>query len=264
MQVAFVNGEPAGADDLRPLALTNYGHFTSMQVRNRAVRGLDLHLARLREATRELFGVELDEARVLDAMRRTLDAAGSDCSLRVTLFARGFDYRKPAASFSPDVLTSMSPPVDGASQPIRVKSFEFVRPLPQFKHVATFPLFHYRRQALLAGFDDALFVDARQRVVEGSVWNIGFWDGQGVVWPEGPALRGTMEQLLQRGLDARGVAQRTAVVSLEEAMGFGGAFAVNATGIQPIASIDAREFADSTEAVRRVQRVLQAEPWQAI
>lgn len=264
MQVAFVNGEPAGVDDLRALALTNYGHFTSMQVRDRAVRGLDLHLARLRDATRELFGVELDEASVLDTMRCTLDAAGGDCSLRVTVFSRGFDYRKPALPVALDVLTSISPPANAPSAPIRVRSFEFVRPLPQFKHVATFPLFHYRRQALLAGFDDALFVDAQQHVVEGSVWNIGFWDGQGVVWPEGPALRGTMERLLQRGLEALGVAQRTAVVSLEEAAGFGGAFAANATGTQPIASIDAREFADSADVVRHVQQVLQVEPWQAI
>ena len=43
--------------DLR--ALGSYGHFTAMQVRAGATRGLPLHLARLDAANRELFGVPL-------------------------------------------------------------------------------------------------------------------------------------------------------------------------------------------------------------
>ena len=39
------NGQPAQVEDLLP-ALVNYGHFTSLQVRDHAVQGLDLHLAR--------------------------------------------------------------------------------------------------------------------------------------------------------------------------------------------------------------------------
>lgn len=262
--VACLNGQPASADDLRSLAVANYGHFTSMQVRKRAVRGLDLHLNRLREATRELFGVELDAAQALDAMRATLDAAGDDCSLRVTVFSRKFDYRKPNESVPVDVLTSTSPPASGTPVPIRVKSFEFVRPLPHIKHVGTFPLFHYRRQALAAGFDDALFVDGEGRVVEGSVWNAGFWDGQDMVWPQGPALRGTMERLLQLGLDELGIPQRTGPVRLDETAGFAGAFAVNATGIVPFASIDGRICPESTELPGLLQQALETRPWQPI
>ncbi|MGP3939920.1 hypothetical protein [Streptomyces sp. 6N106] len=50
-----INGSPATADTLRLPALTSYGHFTAMQIRDARVRGLDLHLDRLRSATRELF-----------------------------------------------------------------------------------------------------------------------------------------------------------------------------------------------------------------
>ena len=57
------NGQPAQVEDLLP-ALVNYGHFTSLQVRGHAVQGLDLHLARLSQATRELFGSELDTVQV--------------------------------------------------------------------------------------------------------------------------------------------------------------------------------------------------------
>lgn len=264
MSVALLNGSPAGADDLRALALSNYGHFTSMQVRGRAVRGLDLHLARLRDATRELFGVELDEAFVLDCMRKALDAHGGDCSLRVTVFSRAFDYRDPSRAVGIDVLATTSPASNGAARPLRVKSVEFVRPLPQVKHVATFPLFHHRRQARLAGFDDALFVDAQGQLVEGSVWNLGLWDGQGVVWPQGPALRGTMEQLLQSGLEESGVPQQVRPVRLDEVAHFPAAFAVNATGLQPIAGVDGHDLAESPELMALLERSLATRPWQPI
>jgi hypothetical protein len=56
-----INGTPARADTLSA-ALQNYGHFTSMQIRDGGVRGLALHLQRLQQSTRLLFGHELDTA----------------------------------------------------------------------------------------------------------------------------------------------------------------------------------------------------------
>ncbi|MFT4257718.1 MAG: aminotransferase class IV [Pseudoxanthomonas sp.] len=269
MNFAFLDdGRPAGADALRALAVANYGHFTSMQVRGGAVRGLDLHLRRLQAATGELFGVGLDAARVRAAMRAAVEAAGGDCSLRVTVFSRQFDHRRPLPPVPVEVLATVSPAASAAGA-IRVKCFEFVRTLPQVKHVGTFPLFHYRRQALAAGFDDALFVDARGDVVEGSLWNVGFWDGQSVLWPTGPALRGTMEQLLQRGLEQIGVPQRSLRLRPEAGAdpagaGFAGAFAVNATGIQPIVAIDGRDCLQAAELPGLLQRALETQPWQAV
>jgi hypothetical protein len=61
-----IDGEPPTNAALQKLALDNLGHFTSMQVRGGSVRGLALHLARLDEGSRELFGVGLDGQRVRD------------------------------------------------------------------------------------------------------------------------------------------------------------------------------------------------------
>ena len=44
MNQALFNGKPASAEDLRALALVNFGHFTTVQVRDRCARGIDLHL----------------------------------------------------------------------------------------------------------------------------------------------------------------------------------------------------------------------------
>ena len=80
MYTAFLNGEAATAEDLRHVAVVNYGHYSSMQVRNGAVQGLALHEQRLQAANLELFASNLDFA----TLRRQMRAAVSgmpDCSL---------------------------------------------------------------------------------------------------------------------------------------------------------------------------------------
>jgi branched-subunit amino acid aminotransferase/4-amino-4-deoxychorismate lyase len=263
MHAALLNGEPASAGDLRSLALVNYGHYSSMQVRNGAVQGIELHEQRLQAGTRELFDSALDFASVRDQMRAAV-AIAPDCTLRATVFSRSFDYRSPAGSFVPEVLISLSPPASSSARALRVKSFGFQRPLPHIKHVGTFPLFHYRRLALGQGYDDALFVDAEGRVSEGSVWNLGLWDGAQIVWPEAAALRGTSEQLLQAGLRQSGVAQAVRPISLSELGRFQAAFTSNASGVQSIAGIDETEFEADPRLSSILQKALETQAWQAL
>ena len=262
MTITLLNARPATAADFRALALVNYGHFTAMQVRGRAVQGLEFHLERLQAGTRELFDVELDRKRILAELRGALAAGEADASLRCTVFARGFDYRKPLQVVEPDILVTLTPSASPHKPALRVKSYRFVRPLPHIKHVGTFPLFHYRRQAQLAGHDDALFVADDDRVVEGSVWNLGFWDGEGVVWPEGPALRGSGERLLQAGLAGLGVSQRHRPVPLAEAGRVRAAFACNASGLQALIGIDGAVFRADTALMDLLARAQASQPWE--
>lgn len=276
MNLVLCNGEPAeaggpgarAAQVLRALALRNDGHFTTMQVRGRAVRGLDLHLRRLREATRELFDAELDDTRVRGDLRAALDLAGvDDCTARVSVAASGFDGgdpRRPAGAVGVDLVVAITAPAGPDPAPLRAKSFRYERVLPHVKHAGTFPLFHFARQARAAGFDDALFVDADGRVGEGSVWNLGFWDGAAVTWPQAPALRGTCERLLQAGLAALGVAQAARTVGLAELGGFRGAFACNSRGVRPIGAIDAFDFVPEPGLMQLLARALDTQPRQPV
>jgi branched-subunit amino acid aminotransferase/4-amino-4-deoxychorismate lyase len=119
----------------------------------------------------------------------------------------GFRSARPDRPLSPVLLASTAPPSSLPVPPLRVCSTVFSRPLPQIKHIDTFPLFHARREALRAGFDDVLFVDA-EAASASSTWNLGLWDGQRVVLPEAQALRGTAEALLRGGLDVLGIARQ--------------------------------------------------------
>ena len=257
---ACIDGRAPTVAEWRALALHNYGHFTSMQVRGHAVRGLDLHLARLREGNRVLFDAGFDADAARAALRDAVRAAGGDCSLRATVFAPDFDPRRPDRSPLPVLLASTAPPSALPASPLRVCSTVFSRPLPQVKHIDTFPLFHLRRVALRAGFDDALFVDADGRIGEGSTWNIGFWDGQSVVWPAAPALRGTAEALLCDGLDVLGIARQVREVRLADLSRFHAAFACNATGVMAVASVDGVALAGSESMLPTWQRAMQTLP----
>ena len=257
----YCNGHRASADELAG-ALVNYGHFTSLQVRGGAVQGLDLHLRRLRQGTEELFGSTLDGTQVQAWMQAALQAEGvADASLRVTVFSRAFDFRQPLQPVPVDVLVAVAPPASAPSSPRRVCSVHYQRELPHLKHVGTFALFQHRRQALQAGFDDALFVDAHGLVSEGTTWNVAFARNGDVVWPQAPALRGTHERLQQAGW---GGAPRLEAVSLEQLGGFDAAIGLNASGVWPIASIDDRRFAESEALARRAGEILAAQAWTAL
>ena len=238
-----LNGAAATADDLRHLVQTNYGHFSAMRVEGGGVRGLDLHLARIEAATLELFGTPVDRQRVRACLRHAIGGDPAPLSLRVNVFSRALNRERMADAAEPDVLVTVTPAARAPVQPLTVKSFRYTRTLAHLKHVGTFPLFHFRRLAQQAGFDDALFIDASGCVEEGSVWNIGFFDGDGVVWPDAPHLTGVSMQLLQTGLQRHGVSSTMQTVSLDGLGRFRAAFFTNSsTAVRMIARIDQVAF----------------------
>jgi len=240
-----MNGAPASAEDLRHLVQTNYGHFSAMRVENGGVRGLDLHLARIESATLELFGRPIDRERVRSCLRHAIAESSAPLALRVNIFSSVLNRERPAEPVAPDVLVTITPAsrTSAPPPPLRVKSFAFTRTLPHVKHVGTFALFHYRRLAQLEGFDDAVFVDASGHVEEGSIWNIGFHDGSGIVWPDAPQVAGVSMQLLQAGLARHGVPRAMRSVALRDLGRFRAAFFTNSSvPVSMISCIDGIDF----------------------
>lgn len=251
---AELNGEPVDPSAWRALALLNYGHFTAFQICDGAVRGLDLHLDRLAAATQELFGVALDQERTRAWIRRLSPPEAGALSMRVTVYSRAFQRDRPGSSAPVDVLVSTSAARQIGGDPVSVTSMVYARDTPHIKHIGTFGLFHRKRLAQLAGFDDAVFVDANGVISEGSIWNIGFLDDDGVVWPEAPMLRGVSMQLLQQGLEARSIPARTRSIRLDELARFRGAFFTNsACAVLPIRRIDAVDFIVEPDRIALLQ-----------
>ena len=101
----FIDGEPATPQALARLAASGFGHFTTMPLRAGAVPGLELHLARLDQASHTLFGCGLPPERVREQLRRVLHGL-SDAWLRISISAANW----PARDMPPPA------PLQGVSQ----------------------------------------------------------------------------------------------------------------------------------------------------
>ncbi|MBZ0223331.1 MAG: aminotransferase class IV [Dokdonella sp.] len=259
MQLSL-NGEAAPLEALAHLAGNNYGHFTAAQARGGRIQGLSLHLDRLQAATRELFGNDLD----LDLLRGWLRAllGGQDASVRISVFSLGFDRDHPAQAAKPDVLITLAPPRGLQTGPLRTCSVPYDRDSPHIKHLGSFGLFNQRRLAQLRGFDDALFVTADGHVAEGTIWNVGFREGEDILWPAAPMLEGISMQLLKAGLARIGVAQTTRVITRAELPQLRSAFFTNsACAAMPIACIDEVGFDLADDLPALLRAALDCEPW---
>jgi branched-subunit amino acid aminotransferase/4-amino-4-deoxychorismate lyase len=260
----LIDGYPATPEDLAHQALVNYGAYTSFRVEQGAARGLDLHLSRLNQAAVELFGESPGET----AFRRliALAVAGHDaCWLRVSLFSPEIGHRNPSCGGRPKVTTVVSPPPPPLASSVRVTAVSYEREAPHLKHLATFGLIRARRAARGAGFDDALFVDRQGRVSEGTLWNIGFVQGDRIVWPQAPMLRGVTQAVIQRGLAEAGLASETRPVSISEIGAFDVAFLCNsATPVCPITAIDGVAFAKDPALLARIEAAWSAQLPQVI
>ena len=231
-------------DDVSRLIPLTYGHFTAMQVRDRAVAGWPLHLARLAASSREMFGSAVPDAQVHALAAQALTASGlADASMRIMMVPPASGMT--SSPVTPEVVVVIADPVDLAPGPaLRTCSQVYERELPHVKHLATMGLTRAHRLAVAGGFDDAVFVDRDGLVLEGSIYNIAFWDGEAVVWPRAPMLTGIMMQLVQAALASLGVPQRTVPVRLADVASFRAAFFTNSQCAgQPIASLDDVVFA---------------------
>jgi branched-subunit amino acid aminotransferase/4-amino-4-deoxychorismate lyase len=156
------DGRVAGAPDLAPLAFAGYAHFTAMQVRGGRVRGLDLHLERLRSASATLFGRAMPDDRVRALLRAAIEAGPADLSLTATMYSPAGEFTP--ADAEPELLVRTGPAASGPSGPLALAVVEHDRVLPAVKHVGEVAKTYYLRQAVADGFDDAAFIDRRGQI----------------------------------------------------------------------------------------------------
>lgn len=221
------NGRDANTDDLAPLAFAGHAHFTAMQVRDRKVRGLDLHLARLRNASMRMYGRALPDERIRAYLRSAIEAGPADLSLTATVYSPAGEFVVAGPDIEPEVLIRTSPAATGPTGPLSLATFDYERPLASIKHVGEVAKTHYLREAVAQGFDDAAFVDRHGRLSEASIWNLVFWDGEAVVWPIADLLIGTTMGIVRRQLKRLGVPQRDQEVRLADLSGMAGAAVMN-------------------------------------
>lgn len=259
--VAQRNGAPAKAGDLTPLAFAGYAHFTAMQVRNGKVRGLDLHLSRLRAASQQMFGQTLPDTTITQALRKAIDAGPSDLSLTATIYSPAGEFTVAHGDAPLDVLVRTGPPSSGPSGPLALAALEHERMLPSIKHVGEVAKTYLLRHAAARGFDDAAFVDRHGRLSEATIWNLAFWDGQSVIWPDAAILTGTTMGIVQRQLERMAVPQQVRAITLDALPAMKGAVVMNSwTPGVAVKRIGDIALPDAPEFLERLHAAYQADP----
>lgn len=260
----LIDGLPPTDEDLRYMALVNYGAVTSFRVEEGGTRGLGLHLARLNASAIEMFGEAVSEDRLRELMRLALGDF-RDAWLRVSLFSPFLWARLPSELVEPKVMTVTAPLPPPLAESVRVQPQTYVRDAAHLKHTATFPLIRARRLAQDAGFDDAVFADANGLISEGSLWNIGFLSGDTVTWTQAPMLDGVAQALIQARLTDVGLTGTTRPVHLSDLAAFDGAFLCNsATPACPITAIGDHAFDVDPKRIERLQKAWALNPAEAI
>ncbi len=263
--ITQLNGRAATAADLAPLAFAGYAHFTAMQVRDGRVRGLDLHLARLRQASDELFGRHLPDEVVVERLRGALAASPADVSLTAFVTSRPGEFAPAGDSVELDVLVKITDPATPPTGPLSLDLVEHERYLPHVKHVGEVSKTLLLRRAKLRGFDDAAFVDRSGRLSEATIWNLAFWDGESVIWPRAEILTGVTMQILERRLRVLGIVQHKRDVRPDEIGEHLSAAVMNSwtPGI-PIARIGDSLLGQDAEFMRLLRSAYGNEPLESV
>jgi branched-subunit amino acid aminotransferase/4-amino-4-deoxychorismate lyase len=231
-----LNGVSPTLDQVKALALINYGHFTSMLVEDGQVRGLSLHMQRLMRDCRLLFDVELDTDRIRHYIRHALTDAAARIVVRVTVYDPTLDLGTIGTDAVPHILVSTRPALSGTLAPLRLQAASYQREMPAVKHIGLFGTLRCRRAAQRDGYDDVLFLNPDGTISEIATSNIGFVRQGQIIWPRSEWLTGITMTLLHHAL---GEPIHTEPVTLAELPAMEFVFATNAaTGIRPVAAVD--------------------------
>lgn len=256
-----IGNHEATAEELATIAFSGFAHFTAMQVRDGRVKGLDLHLERLRLASHTLFGRVMPDEQVREHLASAIEGGPAAASLTTTMFSRVGEFTAIGAADDPAILVRTAPPSDGPKGPLRLNLVEHERPLFAIKHVGETAKTHLLREAVKCGYDDAAFMDRTGRIGEATIWNLAFWDDEAVVWPKADVLPGVTMGILRRQLDILGIPQRSAPVTLGSAGEFAGAVVMNSwTPGVAISAIGGTDLPVSTAFVSLLHQAYQAEP----
>jgi branched-subunit amino acid aminotransferase/4-amino-4-deoxychorismate lyase len=123
-----LDGRAVTTAELAGLGLYNYGHFTSVRIDNGRVRGLSLHLRRLVNDCRTLFGADLDP----EAVRKLIRWANGGASevARVTIYAPDLELGNPGRVVEPHILVTTRRAANHDLPPLRLRSVPYRRELP--------------------------------------------------------------------------------------------------------------------------------------
>lgn len=244
-------------------ALYPYGAFTSFVVADGAVLGWHHHVDRLAVATDELWGHDLDRARLCSVTRRHFELQGpGPASTRITVYPSSFSLAAPDEASGCSMLISSSPtqlPFEPRAS-FAVKTAQHTRGLAHLKSTDLFTQISLRRAARLEGFDDCLLMSGDE-VLEGATWSVLVLRNGRVVTPEARVLRSITVTHLSLVARALGWSFAHEKVSLSDLFGADLVLGVNVNNpARAISHVDGKALSVDAELLGSIARAFRDLP----
>jgi len=151
-------------------------------------------------------------------------------------------------------MVTVRPPGGMLPGPWRLRSVPYQRPVAHIKHTADFGQRYYQRLAHASGFDEALLTGQDAIISEGSITNVGCFDGR-----QGHLARCSRAERHHHAADrARpgrpGTAIGTRPRPRSDLGSFAGVFVTNARGIAPVGQVDDLRLPVDQDLMERLAR----------
>jgi len=159
---------------------------------------------------------------------------------------------------------TVRPPGGMQPGPWRLRSVPYQRSVAHIKHTADFGQRYYQRLVHTAGFDEALLTGSDGIISEGCITNIGCFDGQQVIWPAAPALRGITMQVVEPALAEIGVPSVRSHIRVADLGSFMSVFVTNARGVAAVGQVDDQELPVDEQLMETLSERYDAAPWDNI
>ena len=137
----------------------------------------------------------------------------------------------------------------------------YQRSLAHLKHAGDFGQSYYGRLAERNGFGEALLTGPDGLISEGSMTNIGFFDGTAVIWPAAAMLSGITMQLMRARLT---LPQRHSPVRVADLGSFEAVFITNSHGVAAVTQVDDRRLAVDTAFISMLKDCYESVPWDEV
>jgi 4-amino-4-deoxychorismate lyase len=262
IEILHINGKPV--EEAAPLRSLIYGEglFETFRWKSRLPVYYERHVDRMREGARFLAIPFPKDEEIEDSIQKALsDASISDAYVKIGLLSKGSSvfYREPSGSSLLIVVRRYQPPK--ASINVNVSSYRrnSGSPILRIKSLNYLENLLAKREALSSGYDEAIFLNERNELAEGTVSNIFFISGEVVYTPsvECGLLAGIIRGVVFEIVYEFGLELREGRYSLEELKHSEGVFLTNSLiGAVAVSSIDGIDLPRDCEVFYKVERRL--------
>ncbi|CEK37830.1 aminodeoxychorismate lyase (4-amino-4-deoxychorismate lyase) (ADC lyase) (ADCL) [[Clostridium] sordellii] len=231
------------------------GLFETIKIKKGKPIYLDMHINRILNSIEELrLNIDIDKKQIINIIENYINEKNiKDKALRLTLFDEGYnittrDITYDKSSYDRGFKLTVSPIIRGESILHRHKTTNY------FENI------YSRDYAISKGFNDSIFIDYKNRILECSISNIYFVKDDKIYTPNSnlPILNGTMKKRVKSICEELDIKIIECDIEITEIEKFDFCFVSNSLmEVMKVVQIDSFKFKNYSEVFKSIWEHLQ-------